>query len=188
MTPHTFKRKKPLLLRREGESVYVTAQGRTFIMDAEDLHVLDGWTIIISRGYVHLQGPRRLKPIPRPSLARVLVCAPKGMEVDHISGDRLDNRKANLRICTHTENSYNLTMRGRRALFYKGCCFVKNRKSTKKWIAQIHIGRINHYLGGFLTAEEAAAAYNAKAIEAFGRFARINVIGSPGQTISAAVL
>lgn len=41
-------------------------------------------------------------------LHRLVVCAPEGMVVDHLNGDKLDNRKSNLRICTQSDNMRNL--------------------------------------------------------------------------------
>ena len=51
---------------------------------------------------------------------RVVMDAPKGMDVDHINGDRLDNRKENLRICTRAQNSQNKKLRRDSQSGYKG--------------------------------------------------------------------
>jgi hypothetical protein len=86
-------------------------------------------------------------------------------ELDHINRNRNDNRIENLRPCTHSQNLGNSRPRVHK---YKGVTFCK---STRKWRAQLsgHIGR-------FDTIEEAALAYNAKAIEYFGEFALLNEV------------
>lgn len=87
---------------------------------------------------------------------------------DHINGNKIDNRRANLRVCTRTENN-----RNRRGVIrkngYKGVYLQTN---TGRWAAEA-----NHkYLGAFATAEEAALAYNRAALELHGEFARLNVV------------
>lgn len=89
------------------------------------------------------------------------------MVIDHINRNPLDNRKANLRICTRQQNSFNKTGRSK----YKGV--YKNHKG-KGWIAEIGYNYKHHYLGIFDTPEEAALAYNEKAKEFFGEFAYLN--------------
>ena len=102
---------------------------------------------------------------------RVVMNAPEGMEVDHIDGDKLDNRKMNLRICTKSENSFakNLTKDGHTSK-YRGVTWNKKRK---KWIAQIMINQKRINLGGYNTEEEAAQVYNKYAQEHFGQFSRL---------------
>ncbi len=91
--------------------------------------------------------------------------------VDHINHDKLDNRNENLRICTAAENLRNQTSRKK----YKGVFqLTGNRK--KKWQSIIIFNRERHYLGTFATEAEAAAAYNAAAVEFFGEYACLNVI------------
>jgi hypothetical protein len=55
---------------------------------------------------------------------RVIMNAPKGMDVDHINHDKLDNRKVNLRVCTRSENLFN-------KLNVKGYYFDKKRN---RWV------------------------------------------------------
>lgn len=89
--------------------------------------------------------------------------------VDHINGNRSDNRFANLRAATSRENARNSRMRANNACGYKG---VHYKKQLNKFVAQIHVdGRVYH-LGVFGTAEEAHAAYCKAAREHFGEFAR----------------
>jgi len=96
-----------------------------------------------------------------------------GLEVDHISGDRLDNRKCNLRICTPNENSLNRGLYKNNTSTYKGVVFHKNHE---KFMAQIAFGKKNVHLGYFECPKEAAAAYNAAAQKYFGEFAKLNQI------------
>lgn len=188
MIPNCVKRRKPLNVRIQDSVAHVTVRNRTFQMDAEDLPLLEGWTIAITgHNYVQLQGTKLHGPQQCPYLYRVITGAPDGVEVDHISGDPLDNRKVNLRLCTRGENVSNCRRRKGNNL-YKGSYYGKRQTGKRKWLAQLrHAGTV-YYLGWFLTPEEAAVAYNAKALELFGAFARINVLGAPGQTVSATEL
>jgi len=89
-------------------------------------------------------------------------------EIDHINGDRADNRIANLRIATHAQNLANQRTRKKRR--FKGVCF---HLRSQKWMASCG----EKYLGLFETPELAAAAYDSAAIEMFGAFARLNKMG-----------
>lgn len=178
MTHLAVKRREPLCHRRDGDVEHVTVGGKTFIVDAEDLRVLEGWSIsVLPAGYVMLRGSRAQCPRPFRSLSRLLMNVSDDREVDHINCNPLDNRKCNLRACTRAENLHNSQKPTTGKNLFKGVGYRKNR-----WEARIHYDGYLHYLGRFLTAEEAAATYNAKAIEVAGRFARINVLESPGQT------
>jgi AP2 domain/HNH endonuclease len=94
------------------------------------------------------------------------------IDVDHINGDGLDNRRANLRIATRAQNLANSGSR-QGSSQYKGVSFCRQ---TGRWKAQITIGGQNHNLGRYSTEEEAAAVYNAAALEAWGEHAHLNVI------------
>ena len=132
--------------------------------DADYLRVFDLRWRRTKQGYV-VSGRGYTKPLHRVLLAPI----PEGMEVDHINGDKLDNRRSNLRVVTHRENSYNQgAYKGRR---YKGVYF---HAKTGKWRASLNKDRRTHYLGLFETEEDAARAYNEAAREIFGAFARLN--------------
>jgi hypothetical protein len=89
--------------------------------------------------------------------------------VDHINGDTLDNRRANLRVCTKSENN-----RNRRKLHPTTSRFKGVYKNTKPWIALIECNGKQFVLGRFASEEEAALAYDKAAKEHFGSFARLN--------------
>ncbi len=99
---------------------------------------------------------------------RLIVNAPFGMEVDHVNGDGLDNRRANLRICTHSENVCN-QRKTHGTSRYKG---VSWHKDTGKWQAQIKVNGRGMYLGCFTTEEEAHAAYCSASAKYHGGFGR----------------
>lgn len=94
-----------------------------------------------------------------------IVWCPEGFEVDHINGDKLDNRKQNLRVCTRAQNQANVGVTSRNKSGFKGVSFDRG-----KWVARtkgVHLGR-------FTDPVEAARAYDKKAIELFGEFANLN--------------
>jgi hypothetical protein len=91
------------------------------------------------------------------------------MQVDHINGNGLDNRKENLRICSHSENQWNRTKYKNNKSGYKGVFF---HSKTGHWEAGIRINGKREYLGVFNTPQEASLAYSRKAIELHGEFAR----------------
>jgi hypothetical protein len=101
-------------------------------------------------------------------LHRFILGFPDG-EVDHINGDGLDNRKANLRVASRAQNAANRpAQRGRRL---KG---VYPNRSGTRWRAQAKVNYRAHYLGTFDTEEEAALAYDEFAAETWGEFAHLN--------------
>lgn len=104
-------------------------------------------------------------------LHRAIMKAKKGEQVDHINGNTLDNRKENLRICTHAENIRNRNQRKNSNTKYKGVF-----KSGKKWGASIGYENERYYLGVFKTQEEAAIAYNKAALKYHGEFALLNTV------------
>ncbi len=95
---------------------------------------------------------------------------PKGMVVDHIDGNGLNNRESNLRVCTQHQNLFNSRPIVKSSRF-KG---VHLYKRTGKWRAGIrHCGRDIH-IGTFDDEIEAAKAYDRKARELFGEYAYLN--------------
>jgi len=90
-------------------------------------------------------------------------------EIDHINGDRSDNRLGNLRLCDRSSNMANRGPTRKNSSGYKG---VYWEKPAKRWIAEICVGYKRRKLGRFTSAEAASAAYKAAALEAFGPFAR----------------
>ena len=96
-----------------------------------------------------------------------------GMEVDHINGKKLDNRRCNLRICERWQNNGNQKKRKGGSSKFKG---VYRHTQTGKWCAYIHKKDKAYYLGCFVNEYEAASAYNEEAKKYFGEYAWLNEI------------
>lgn len=92
-------------------------------------------------------------------------------QVDHINGDGLDNRRANLRLATPSENRCNNRTPKNNTSGYRGVSWAKR---TRKWHAQIKVNGRQQYLGYFASPIDAARVYNRAARELHGDFARLN--------------
>jgi hypothetical protein len=103
---------------------------------------------------------------------RFILRAKKGQLVDHRDGDGLNNRRANLRLCTRSQNGMNRRMRSDNRTGFKGVRFKADRRL--KWIAYIKIHGKERRLGSFTSPELAAEAYDKAAEELFGTFAFTN--------------
>lgn len=101
---------------------------------------------------------------------QVVMNPPKGYVVDHINGNKLDNRKSNLRVCTNSENLKNQGLRSTNTSGYKGVFFLKRER---KWRATIKCNYKQYYLGEFLDKEEARQAYIKACHKYHGKYANI---------------
>ena len=99
------------------------------------------------------------------------ILSPKENEfIDHINHNKLDNRRANMRICNNQENSWNMIPK-KGTSKYKG---VSWNKQEKKWCAQIRIKGLQTKIGFFEDEIEAAKSYDKAAKKHFGEFAYLN--------------
>ena len=99
---------------------------------------------------------------------RVIMKTPKHLQVDHINGNGLDNRKRNMRNCTQNSNQHNShkdTIKG-----------VTWHKQHQKWYAQIVFNKKHIFLGLYEDKIKAAQAYNIAAKKYFRKYARLNQI------------
>lgn len=157
-----------VVFRRDGSKHEV-------LIDTEDLPKVEDhtWVIDVRPNALYCYArfwDKETKVQSKVYLHRHIMCSPEGMVVDHINRNGLDNRKANLRICSQSENLANARGRGGHSN-YKGVTWFK---PANLWMAQIRVQGEHKYLGYFKEEEEAARAYDKAALEHFGEFARLN--------------
>lgn len=142
----------------------LTNKGVEFIIDDEDFTLVSKYTWHLNhKGYVRseIRGKQVM-------LHRVVmnVTDPQ-LQVDHIKGNKLDNRKSQLRICTNQQNQFNRGKNKNNTSGYKG---VKWRADRSKWIAVINFNRKRKILGSFECPKEASKAYVTAAKNLHGEF------------------
>lgn len=144
----------------------------TFI-DDEDWSKVEGFNWKKhTEGYAHtiLRGPSGIVNLYMHE--QILPCRP-GFVTDHIDGNRLNNQKSNLREVTNSQNMFNRGKPRHNSSGYKG---VYYSNSKRRFIAQIWVNRKRKIIGSFLSATEAAEAYNKTAKELVGDCAKLNPI------------
>ena len=152
-------------------------QNQVALVDDEDFEYLNQfrWHALKSRSTFY--AVRKIRLINRKQIAirmhRQILNTPKGMETDHINHCGLDNRRANIRVCTASENHMNSNSRKGSTSKFKGVHWDKN---SEKWRARIQYNGENKHLGYFPSETEASLAYNKKALELFGEFANSYVV------------
>ena len=149
-------------------------QGKFALVDDEDFEWLNQfhWSVDGS-GYPQraIKTEKGWRPL---RMHRDILKLKAGEHGDHINGDKLDNRRSNLRKCTQKENNRNMKPSSSNSTGYKGVRYRKDKWRTQKWYAEIMIANKKIYLGGFDTKEQAALAYNQAAKKYFGDFAYLN--------------
>lgn len=148
-------------------------QGKFAIVDDQDYDWLNQWKWYYNNKYAKrktLGGKTKRKTI---YMHRLIMNALSGLlDIDHKDGNFLNNRRANLRFCNDSQNQRNKHAKKINALSnYKG---VSWHKRNKKWIANLVFNQKLIHIGYFKKEIEAAKAYDKKAKELFGEFARLN--------------
>lgn len=115
------------------------------------------WNVNISGNKKNLKSYYYVKSSKLILLHRYITDAPKGMLVDHINGNTLDNRRENLRICTKSENNWNRFFESRNKSNKIGV-YWNDKLPTPKWMAYISINKKRIHLGYFDNYEDAVRA------------------------------
>ena len=151
-------------------------RGESALVDDSDYDWLRQWRwLLVGPGYAgrfdRLDGTSRLI-----YMHRLLINAQPGQHVDHINGDRLDNRRANLRLVTNTQNQQNKRTPSHNTSGHKGVCW---HKGSGKWHVRITVNGKRLHLGYTRDRETAARLYDAAARRFFGEYAHLNYPDSP---------
>ena len=144
------------------------SQGKVALVDKEDYDFLSqfNWNFNGRYAKMTVNEGGKYKTVLMHSL---IMNTPKGKVTDHINGDKLDNRKENLRIVSQKKNMWNGKGDKTNPSGYKGVTWYEPRK---KWRVRVN----REYVGLFDCKKEAAKAYNEKAKELQGEFAYLNEV------------
>ena len=145
--------------------------GRVAIVDDEDAAMVSAlrWNLIFHQG-------ERIYAISNSAtgsvlMHRLLMQCQDGLEVDHRNGDGLDNRRENLRVCTHAENMQNRAQHRNNTSGVTGVYWHRHRN---KWAVQLRVNGKKVSLGHFSEMEEAKRVRDDAARRYHGEFARLN--------------
>ena len=148
-------------------------QGKVAIVDDEDFEELSKYKWQYAGGYAVRAISRAFGKLPLTRIHVQIIGKIDGLEIDHINGDKLDNRRENLRHVTVSQNQYNRKPNRAGSSQYKGVSWYR---AGKKWHSSIKTGGKTFHLGYYDIERDAAAAYNKSASELFGEYARLNNI------------
>ena len=159
-----------------------TTRGFVALVDEVDAALVAGysWHVAISgeepnvQRYAHAHIPGSGSGGSNIKMHRLIMGAPPRMDVDHRDHDGLNNRRENLRLATRSQNMANGRIRPDNTSGFRGVTWDVERGA---WRAQIMVAGRKSFLGRFPSAEEAARAYDAAVLEAFGEFATLNFPG-----------
>lgn len=146
-------------------------QGKFAIVDDDNYNELSSYNWYCSHGYA-VRTIGRTPTMQTIRMHNVVANPPTGMFVDHIDGNKLNNCKNNLRFCTQQQNVHNGKKYSHGTTSeYKGVSWDSWRK---KWRASIVHNMHQIFIGRYGIEIDAAIAYDKKAKELFGEFARTN--------------
>jgi len=171
--PSDFHRWAFFILQKMAKEIQLT-QGNVAIVDDDDFDYLNQFKWYLLKSKFNYYAIRTKRPENKLiQLHRIVIKAKQGEIVDHINGNKLDNRKCNLRICTKSQNCQNRKISKFNKSGFNGVSWsIKN----KKWVAQIACNNKKMHIGFFNDAIEAAKAFNQAAVKYHGEFAHLNKI------------
>jgi hypothetical protein len=149
------------------KKIYLTGKygkGKYTLVDDENYEWLNQWKWYRTElGYVSRTNNVRRSTLPKKIQMHTLILnPPAGLEPDHINRNKLDNRRANLRVVTRSQNMWNRGLDQNNNSGYRGVVW---NKRANRWIATIGVHGERIYLGAFKIKEEAALAFKQAVVE-----------------------
>lgn len=167
-----YSDKRPI--RIEGDVAYVPlTKGYEAIIDAADVDCVSKYSWCCS---IHTGKPYARRSMRRDNgsksgvfIHQELIGSTSGLDIDHINGNGLDNRRSNLRLATRSQNMMNRKKQANNTSGHRG---VSWQKQKRKWRAIIWASGCKTYLGDFKDIEEAHAAYVSASLRLHGPFSQ----------------
>ncbi len=153
------------------KEIPLTSGGYAIVDDA-DFPMLSKFSWMNSNGYA-VNVTQKDNKRTRTRMHRLILGDRVKKYTDHINGNKLDNRRVNLRPCTNAENMRNIPPKKQNTSGYKG---VTWQNDCSRWKAQIKVNYKNIHIGIFKIKKDAAIAYNEAALKHFGQFAWLNTV------------
>jgi len=152
------------------KKISLVTEGLFALVDDEDFEYINkySWYLVRGRAATFNNGKTVY-------MYRLIMNPAKDMEIDHINHDKLDNRKANLRVCTRLQNTWNSKVHKDNVTGFRGVSLQGD-----KYMAQVSVDGDRVFLGRFDSPKEAASAYNKFATENRGEFAYVNSFDTEG--------
>jgi hypothetical protein len=177
--PNQYSPKRPVIIPVGPSIAYIElTKGQYSLIDSWNIDEVQewNWCAMDTKSSRTIYAGRHIKiPKTRKSICIKLHCLvlppDKGLMIDHINGNGLDNRRSNLRMCTHAQNKQNVAMTSFNTTGFKGIAWNKN---LQRWHAKIQVNGVNHSLKYHYTKEAAHAAYCEAAKRLHGEFARFS--------------
>ena len=150
--------------------------GQYALVDNEIFNWINQWQWCVDKGYaVRGKSKKNGKQVSNIRMHRAIVetyqSIDKSVYIDHINGNKLDNRKVNLRVVNQKQSAINRPIMSGSRVKYKGVTYEK-----MKYRARIYPDGKAISLGSYDTPEEAAEAYNRAAEQYYKQYARLNNI------------
>lgn len=176
-----MKKKREIVFTLMGDGKFMQVQltrGFSTLIDAEDFNLISGYSLSVhinpksSIKYAMAKLKSDKNEWTKTNISRLImgVTDPE-LKVDHIDHNGLNNRKYNLRVCSHKENARNTTSRVNSTSKYLG---VHKPVGSRRFTAAIRPDNKRIFLGKYLNEHDAAMAYDKAALEHYGDFANLN--------------
>jgi hypothetical protein len=143
-------------------------RGEYAFVDAEDAKLVDGrnWHLVATKGkqYAATVTPTPTNRLAKTYMHRMVAYAAKGLEVDHINNNGLDNRRDNLRVLTQTKNKQNRSRQKNNVSGHSGVFWSDHHG---KWVAEVQSLGKKLFIGAFNDVESASHAVAIKKAEIY---------------------